>query len=306
LADCCYACHVALTDAHSALGDARATAQLLSAYLHPGYGRPPLPEHLALLGDAQGVRWPARKEPAVAVEAQGPAMREGRREAEAEVHVFRTLATLLADFGVDDALTEQTPTGMCSYLELLAQALEDGQLSSAELASLGEVAKAYDLTMEQVMAGHHSFAVALAHRALEDGYVSKAEKADLAAIARMLELGEAVVAEVLDQAQTERLERHIADCKPLPPDWLLGEPLRVGDRVAFTGCDEDQRTYLEERALARGVRVMGNVSKRTALLVTDGTYEGNKAAAAQLLGTRIIHPDQFAVLVNHIQPPATR
>jgi len=99
---------------------------------------------------------------------------------------------------------------------------------------------------------------------------------------------------------------HIADCKPLPPDWVLGEPLRVGDRVAFTGCDQDQRTYLEQRALASGVRVMGNASKRTALLVSDGTYEGNKAAAAQLLGTRMVHPDQFAVLVNHIQPPATR
>ena len=50
LADCCAAAGVPLTDAHSALGDARATAGLLQVYLDPQVGIPPRPEHQRLVG----------------------------------------------------------------------------------------------------------------------------------------------------------------------------------------------------------------------------------------------------------------
>lgn len=83
----------------------------------------------------------------------------------------------------------------------------------------------------------------------------------------------------------------------------MGEPLRVGAKVVFTGGDEAQRRKLEERAEKLGVRVMGGVSRQTAILVSDGQFFGRKAAKAEELGTRVVHPDEFEVLLAHLQPP---
>jgi DNA polymerase-3 subunit epsilon len=58
LADCCAAAGIEVRDAHSALGDARATAALLAFYLDPGTGRRPAREHLELPARAAMVVWP--------------------------------------------------------------------------------------------------------------------------------------------------------------------------------------------------------------------------------------------------------
>lgn len=58
LIDCCEAAGVEVRDAHSALGDARATAELLAFYLDPNAGRRPAREHLELPARAATVAWP--------------------------------------------------------------------------------------------------------------------------------------------------------------------------------------------------------------------------------------------------------
>lgn len=58
LADCCAAAGIELRDAHSALGDAKATATLLAFYLDPGNGTRPIRAHLALPASAVRVEWP--------------------------------------------------------------------------------------------------------------------------------------------------------------------------------------------------------------------------------------------------------
>lgn len=78
--------------------------------------------------------------------------------------------------------------------------------------------------------------------------------------------------------------------------------MRVGDKVVFTGCESFNRDALEARASRLGVRVLGNVSRRVSLLVSDGTMDGTKAADARALGTRIVHPRDFMVLLDHLQP----
>ncbi|OLR93563.1 Lsr2 family DNA-binding protein [Actinokineospora bangkokensis] len=108
---------------------------------------------------------------------------------------------------------------------------------------------------------------------------------------------------LLDAAETARTARLSAGLKPLPAQWAHGEPLRVGDKVAFTG-DSELRDELEQRAERLGVRVMGNVSRRTALLVTCGDFTGTKAKSAASLGTRCVPPEDFAVLLEHLQPAA--
>ena len=74
LADCCWAIGHPLVDAHSALGDARATAALLAAFMHPGIGLPPRTQDVELPGQAHGIVWPtARSDRPVAVPATGSA-----------------------------------------------------------------------------------------------------------------------------------------------------------------------------------------------------------------------------------------
>ena len=89
---------------------------------------------------------------------------------------------------------------------------------------------------------------------------------------------------------------------PLPDGWKLGDPLRVGDKVVFTGCDPAIRDQLETDSKKVGVAISSSVSAKTRFLVTDGSYVGNKANEAKKLGTRIVSPEEYALLLKFIQP----
>jgi DNA polymerase III subunit epsilon len=51
-----------------------------------------------------------------------------------------------------------------------------------------------------------------------------------------------------------------------------------------------------------GVRVMANVSRNIVMLASDGSIDGTKAACAAEFGTRVVHPDEFEVLLMNVQP----
>jgi DNA polymerase-3 subunit epsilon len=144
--------------------------------------------------------------------------------------------------------------------------------------------------------------LALAHRAVDDGHVSRAERSELDSMAALLSVPADKVLDVIKHADSARSKRLSAGLKTLPADWAHGEPLRVGDRVAFTGCDEQQRERLEKHANGLGVRVLGNLSRLSVMLVTDGSFTGTKANKAKELGTRVVHPDHFEVMLTHLQP----
>jgi hypothetical protein len=55
------------------------------------------------------------------------------------------------------------------------------------------------------------------------------------------------------EAHTAMAENRSKECKPLPVGRPHGEPLRIGDGVAFTGCDQLTRSRLEGRAHAAGL-----------------------------------------------------
>ncbi|MFC6149264.1 MULTISPECIES: BRCT domain-containing protein [Mumia] len=189
---------------------------------------------------------------------------------------------------------------------MLAEALEDGEISTAEAQALDDVATTLDQSEQDRAAANRSLLLALSHLALEDGVVSRAEKAELVNVCTLLGLPATLLTHTLDQAEAARHERLSAGLGPLPDPWTLGEPLRVGHKVAFTGCDEALRDQLERRAEALGVRVMNSVSTKTFLLVTDGTFSGGKAADAARVGCRVVHPNDFATLLQHLQPAAVR
>jgi DNA polymerase-3 subunit epsilon len=305
LVDCCWATGVTLNDAHSALGDARATAGLLGAYLaHGGPAQDALSEAATIASRAS---WPTGPD-------QAPLSREERNEASGRPRPFRiappkpkapALIRQISTLSLAEVIDEGAPAGTTAYIELLFAALEDGEISESEVVELTEIQQAYNLTDSDISAAHEAFLLALAHAAVDDGHISHDERAELHDLARLLSVPTVKVKSVIDRADAARHARLGSTLGPLPETWTLGEPLRVGDRVAFTGCDEGQRERLEKQAEQLGVRVMNNVSKLTVTLVTDGSFSGGKLAKATELGTRLVHPRDFEVLLQHLQP-ATR
>lgn len=303
LTDCCWATGIRLEASHSALGDARATSVLLRSYLDPGFGRIPLREHRDLPEEAAGIAWPAA--PSDARAAPYPADGSPRSSAgpnRGSPRVAVAMQVLLDSYATSDALQEGAPTVALTYLETLAEALEDGELSDEERKTLDDLAAANGLDDRGREAAHKGFLAALARHAVEDGLVSRAERNALNAAADLLAVDRAVVSRFVDSAAMTRLERLSQACQPLPDDWGLGEPLRVGDRVVFTGCEPSERGELERKAELSGVRVMGGVSRSTAMLVADGGFVGTKAQAAKAIGLRTVTPTVFAQLLRNIQP----
>lgn len=301
LRDCCAASKIPLRDAHSALGDSRAAAALLAHYLDPRRRPTPLSDHLDLPRQAGEVVWPSKPTgPTGDTRTRRPGAGTTRRA------VPRAPApSLLANLDtlpLADAVDEGAPPGTLGYLQLLTEVLRDGEVTHDEAAGLAALAQEYGFGADDIVAANTGYLLALAHRALEDGRVSQAERADLLNVARLLRLPEALVRHVLDRAEKARHSRLGAHLLPLPAGWQHGEPLRVGDKVVFTGCERALRGRLEARADRLGIRVLGVVSARTAMLVTDGTYDGNKTADADRLGTRTVTPEQFDVLLTHLQP----
>ncbi|AEG43664.1 DNA polymerase-3 subunit epsilon [Isoptericola variabilis J7] len=309
LTDCCHAAGVRLHHAHSALGDARAAAGLLAGYLTGLRGVPVHRDLTRLPDEALAVPWPTApvREPVTALSA--PA---ARRPRPVRVTPSRPkqppLVTQLAGLSLQELLDDGAPEGSLNYLEMLIEVLEDGELSESETAALDDVVELYGLTSSDVEACHRAFVTALAHRALDDGHVSKEERSELHALAELLEVPKATVLQLIDDADRARAARLSAGLLPLPDGWTHGEPLRVGDKVVFTGCDDAERARLEQRATELGVRVLGSVSRLTAMLVTDGSFSGTKLAKATELGIRVVHPEVFEVLLAHLQPaaPATK
>jgi DNA polymerase-3 subunit epsilon len=209
---------------------------------------------------------------------------------------------MLADYPLHEALDEGAPAGAVSYLEVLLAVLEDGVIGVDEGATLADTASAFELAADDVQAAHRGFVIALAHKAVEDGRVTREERDELKTIARLLDLSDAVVTDSISAARELAAAAAGVGLAPLPADWTHGEPLRLGDRVAFTGCDDAQRARLEAEAATRGVRVTGAVSRKTTMLISDGSFDGTKASAAREYQTRVVHPDHFEKLLLFLQP----
>lgn len=299
LADCCYAVGVPLNGAHSALGDARATAGLLSVFADPLRSAG---HYEGVARQAAAIAWPSQ--PVREPQAWEPPHRSTFYEPPKPP--APALVTLVDQFSFADALDEGAPEGSLAYLEVLASALEDGEITNDEAAELSAVAAAMSMSDADVAAANRAFILALAYEALGDGKVTRAERAELTNIAAILNVNPKVIAALLDRAENARNLRLSEDLKPLPDDWMHGLPLRVGDKVVITGCYDHDRDGLETRAEALGVRIINAVSAKTTLIVSDGTMDGGKAAKGRELGTRVVDPAVFKDLLEHLQPALPR
>lgn len=304
LIDCCWSAQVPLNDAHSALGDARATAGLLRHYLQSQGRVSPHPALVSVPNEARAVLWPAgpSRPPLTLLPNEPATRRRTRRTTTAPKRP--ALIAQLTKLSLAEVLDEGAPVGSLTYVETVLDSLEDGVITDAEATALQDLVEAYDLSATDTAAAHTALLLALAHSALDDGHVSGDERAQLEAIASALRLPAKMVPGLIAQADAARAARLSASLRPLPSTWGHGDPLRVGDKVVFTGFvgKDRQRARLEDRSRELGVRVLGSVSGLTAMLVTDGSFAGGKLERAQELETRIVDPEAYAALLKHLQP----
>ncbi|WP_203821202.1 Lsr2 family DNA-binding protein [Paractinoplanes ferrugineus] len=262
LRDCCAAAGVAYDATAGALGDARATAGLLRAYLRPADTPPARPAEPVPCG---------------------------------------VLAALLGNLPLDDILGPGATPAEGGYLELVAQAVEEGGLGRSAVAGLVEHARA--IGVERPDRLHRGLVPALARAAVAGGVAAGAVRNELVTVAELLGVPPGGVKALLAEADGELIDAYGRGFRPLPPDWPYGEPLRAGQAVAFTGGEPYRRSRLELAAQLAGLRVVNSVSAGTAVLVSGHPRPRSpKGMAAQRAGTRVVTPKLFEKLAAHVQP----
>ena len=310
LATCCEAAGVSLDAAHSALGDARAAALLLQALFRSGVDKEAVLAQVAapaVRGDAisrqESVsRTKRRTGGHASSEADRIQTRRIRNIVKARDRGSSTvLCARIGNLSANDVFRSKASQAELEYLNNLAAVLQDGYLDQEEASELLLTIERSGLTVAEVTETHAALIRCLADAALEDGRISRDERAELERVADFLNISKDVLDAHLNAAADARTDLLSSAVRALPEDWALGVPLHVGAKVAFTGCDDDVRDRLEQASERAGLQVMNNVSRFTAVLVTDGSVAGTKLRRATELGTRIVTPDEFAALLEYVQ-----
>ncbi|MCG5440779.1 exonuclease domain-containing protein [Micromonospora foliorum] len=265
LGDCCRLAGLPPHQAHSALHDARAAAQLMSYYLQAAGNPPPWATTAMAAAD---LLWPPI--PANSVVAVH------RREAGKREQHF--LARLV------DRLPRLPELESDAYLALLDQALLDRHISATEADALVATAETFGLARVDIEHLHRAYLASLAGVALEDGVLTSSERHDLDEVAELLGFQRSDVDEALAAAATDipRQRR--------PNGWRL----QPGDKIVFTGAMDPPRSEWEDEARMAGLLVGDNVTKKTRLLIAaDPDTMSGKATVARKYGIPIVHPAAY-------------
>jgi DNA polymerase-3 subunit epsilon len=268
LAACCAAASLDLKEAHTALGDARATAALLRHYRQCHEDIPP--SWSDALHAAAQVRWPDTPEATARLLTRSQAAYEAAIEVP---YLARLVAALPLATGVS-ALAQ-------SYLAALDRALADRLVSADEAAQLAKLAHALSLGGAELLDLHRNYLRSVAAAAAADGVVTPAEMADLQEVAHLLALSEADLRQAVQDAQRGGAAAPVANS---------AGGLEAGAAVVITGETLIvSRGDLENRTRQAGLRLVSSVSRKTAVLVVaDPHTQSGKARKARELGTRVV------------------
>ena len=296
LADCASAIGLPNASAHRALSDAATTTGLLNYFLRceDAQGSPLKLKNLATRASASSWTLTANSA-AVTQESKSKSTRLMEP-------LDEKLLTALFEISADELIDPEQEVSEFEYAELLLEALEDGAISDDESASLNDLAEIFGLVVSQRDSIHRNLLAAVSRQAWKDGVLTQSERRHIKSIALILGVDEGAAKKITDEAEEQRQNSLSKKSKRLPDDWDLGEPLHVGNAVVFTGCSELDRTGLEKKAIRRGLKVTGSVSRKTAMLISDDTMQGNKAKAARELGIRVVHPNVFTEYLTYVQP----
>lgn len=297
LIDCCEAVGIKLNDSHTAYGDVDATAQLFRFFTKNGIS---IEVDDSSLPDLSSIKLES--------ENQSNVIKKATRQEKIEktsaknAHGFH-LINLLSQMPLHYALGETPRSGSVEYFEKIMEIFSDGVISVEEGIELGELAQLFGLDEVTRDKLHHEILGGIIRIALQDGTLDSFEKQELNEIANLLNISKSQLNLLLKEEKARDLISRVGEVLPLPDDWKLGEPLLAGDKIAFTGCDPEWRAKAEKLTQEKGLQLMGSVSSKTKLLVTDGSYSGNKMASAREHGVRVASPAEFEVLLKYVQKP---
>ncbi len=292
LGEVCAALGIEHKGAHSAEGDAEATAGILKCCLDrlrdEGHCDP-----LSCLGIQEELpgpdAWPDIP----------PSCRTlSRSEARAACAQERCYIKGLVERLPDRCCNEQN---VDAYLALLDRALEDRIVTADEAESLLKLALDLGLSREQAVDANKAYLRSLAVVAWEDGIITDPEREDLLEVQRLLGLADGSVEIALAQAERDRGPEEEAKA---PPSEDVS-----GATVCFTGelcCCIDgvraTRARAESIASDHGMLVRKSVSKKLRYLVAADPHSlSTKARKAHEYGVRVIAEAVFWRMVG-IQP----
>lgn len=280
---CCRAAGIHNENAHTAAGDARATAALLRYYLRS-------------LGPAQCAELIPAAVPAADLPAVRPSGRVWLREQASAAGVASSLEAIVRRLPAAVPAVEGSPTALLGYVDLLDRVVEDRVVSAEEAAALGDFALSHGLDAATVADIHRSYLTSLIAIALHDEKLTDLERDDLTRVASALGMRDlldkllaAAGPAVHSALASLRAVAHAASsAAPAVPPVDRRAELR-GKTVCFTGesvCGFD-REQQELLAAAAGMVPSSQVTKRLDILVVaDPASQSGKALKAAQYGIR--------------------
>lgn len=262
LVDVCRGVQVELINAHRALGDARATAQVLTR----------------LAENAIGTCSPARVFDITAAYSSRTLQREMVGEAELPMPYLARLASSVHHYGESGA--------SLAYLDLLDWALADLSISEEESQELWQLGNDLGMSQADVSAAHRRYIDELVAAALRDQVVTDDELSMLHRAAEAL----GVAQQTVDQATSA-----------WRPDSGDGVSLEPGIAVCFTGSatypdgTKMQRGKLIATAERLGLRPVSGVTKSGCdlLVAADTSSQSGKAGKARQYGIPLVEVHDF-------------
>lgn len=261
LADLCQAYRVQLENAHRALGDAHATAQLLA--------------RLAAQAATPGSRADVSS---LSLPYSGRTLqREMTNGEEVPMPYLARLASRTRHHGERGATL--------AYLELLDRALADLVITDDEQAELSDLAGELGLSGDEVAAAHRRYLDELVAAALRDEVVTDEEYELLHRAAAALGLAPATVNDATAEWRASSTAVQLA----------------AGMRVCFTGAatypdaTELPRDVLHQCAADLGLEPTNSVTKSACdlLVAADPSSQSGKAGKARRYGIPVAHVDDF-------------
>lgn len=260
------------SQAHSALGDALATASLLKmmVQLRPGLS--------AILDTLSGVTAPDTSSGGAPVTLKP---RPDGQQIEENSFIARLVASL--------TIHSHNPS-IDEYFDLLSSALLDSDLSEQEISDLVSCADRLELGVDDVSKAHHLYFNALATQAWSDGVLTPLEQMQIERIAGLLGIGTLEIEQV-KQGQFNRVEL----------DTATGNPFLPGSLVALTGTMTPSKSEIASMLKAKGLLPVDSLTKKVSVLVAADTDSlSGKAATARKWGIPIVASGAVAGLIDKL------
>lgn len=267
-------------NAHSALNDARATAELLRYIIS---------ERPDLIAQCQTLRPP-----------QWPHVRPATKPLVSRVAVHKLENEPLGYIqrlakSLSPSSTQSLPAGAeRDYRSLLWNVIDDGRVEEDEANALVEMATRWGLDFETVERIHLDYLTILAQQAWEDRRLTEAERAEIQLAARLLGFGTLSTKQLEDLLVSTEAPQMSACPPPQTTDWCGLTVCFTGECSCFISGAPITRSEAERMAADRGLEVRNSVTKKLDILVVaDPNTQSGKARKARSYGIRIIHEPRF-------------